>query len=143
MGRPTLGLSAQAPWGYQVVGPWDALASSLTYIKAQLPRPMSYVEGLNLVCVVGFAGLLVAVARRLPVSHTLYSVPSLVLASTRAMFMMPLMSASRLVLAIYPAFLWLGAWLWRHPRLAFVWLIVGAIAQLILVQWFARWGFVA
>jgi hypothetical protein len=103
---------------------------------------MAYIEGLNLACLIGFAGLLVA-ARRLPFSAALYAVPSLALVSTRAMFMLPLMSVSRYVLTIFPAFLWLGVALWQHPRLAVGWLIAGAIAQLLLVQWFARWGFVA
>lgn len=141
-GRPALGLSAQAPWGYQLVPPWDALAASTRYIEGSLPHPMGYIESLNIACLVGFAGLLIA-ARRLPFSHTLYAVPSLALVGARVMFMIPLMSVSRYVLAIYAGFLWLGAWLWQHPRLAVTWLAVGAIAQLLLVQWFARWGFVA
>jgi hypothetical protein len=142
LARPALGASSQALWGYQLVSPWDAMSASVAYIQGLVRRPMAYIEGLNLACLVGFAGLLVA-ARRLPFSAALYAVPSLALVSTRAMFMLPLMSVSRYVLTIFPAFLWLGVALWRHPRIAVGWLVAGAIAQLLLVQWFARWGFVA
>jgi len=141
-GRPALGISAQAPWGYHLVPPWEALAASASYIESMLPHPMGFIESLDMACLLGFAGLLVA-ARRLPFSHTLYAIPSLVLVGARVMFMLPLMSVSRYILAIYSGFLWLGTWLWRHPRLAVAWLVIGAIAQVVLVQWFARWGFVA
>lgn len=141
-GSSAVGLSAQAPWGYQLAAPWDAIEASVAYISARQPAPMSLIEGLNLVCLVGFAGLTV-VARRLPFSYLLYVVPTLVLYGTRLMWFIPLMSVSRYVLMLFPCFIGLGMILERRPRVAMGWLLVSAIAQLVLFQWWVRWGFVA
>lgn len=141
-GSQSIGLSAQTPWGYAVTAPWDVLIQSATYIGSHIPKPLGLIEGLNLACLLGFVGLAV-VARRLPVSHTLYTIPSLGLVAARVMWFMPLMSVSRYVLVVFPGFLGLGILLGRHPRAALAWLVLASVAQVVLLQWYARWGFVA
>jgi hypothetical protein len=59
------------------------------------------------------------------------------------MFMLPLMSVSRYVLVLVPAFVAAARVLVRRPGWLLAWLGIGIVAQLLLVQWFARWGFVA
>ena len=142
LGPSAVGTSAQTPWGYQFVAPWTALGSSVQYIVAHWPRPLSLVEGLDLASLVAFA-LLAVVGRRLPFAHLLYVLPSIALVATRIQWFLPLMSVSRYVVALFPLFLVIAVLLVRRPRLALAWLAVSAIAQLVLVQWFARWGFVA
>lgn len=136
------GPAAQAPWGYRVALPWDALVASVTYIADRVPGPMGLVEGLNLLCFLAFVGLAVA-GRRLPASHTLYVAPALVLYGARVMWFLPLMSVSRYVLVLFPGFIVLGALLERRPRAAVAWLVVSAVAQVVLFQYWVRWGFVA
>lgn len=137
-----VGLSALSPWGYRVAAPWDALAASVGYVVERLPAPLGLVEALNLACLVGFAGLAFA-ARRLPVSHSLYVVPTLALYATRTMWFMPLMSVSRYALVLFPCFIALAAILERRPRVAIAWLVASALAQVVLFQYWVRWGFVA
>jgi hypothetical protein len=137
-----VGMAAQAPWGYQLAAPWDAVIDSVRYVAARFPRPPGWIEGLNLVCLLGFAALTISTTR-LPISHTLYAVPSLALIGTRTMFLLPLMSVSRYVLVLFPGFLVLGSVLQGHPRVLVAWLTISTLGQLALVQYFARWGFVA
>jgi hypothetical protein len=141
-GPKAVGFSAQAPWGQKLVLPWDAIVSGVQFIQAQLPQPFALIEALNLVCLLGFAAFAI-VGPRLPVSFLLYEGPSLALVSVRAMFMLPLMSVSRYVLVLVPAFAAAARVLVRRPGWLLAWLGIGIVAQLLLVQWFARWGFVA
>ena len=142
LGPSAVGTSAQTPWGFQITPAWSALAMSVTYVAAHWPHPISFIEGFNAVAILGSTALVV-IGRRLPVAYLLYVVPSIVLVADRVQWMMPLMSASRYVLALFPLFLVLAVILIRRPRLALGWLAVSTIVQLVLVQWFARWGFVA
>ncbi len=143
LGVEHVGLGAQAPWGYKVVLPWKAIGSSWAYIIAAAGRPAALIEVLNLVTLVGFALLAVVGARRLPVSYTLYVIPSLVLLLTRETWFSPLMSVSRYCVVLFPATLVLALWLAPRPRLAGAWLIVSFALQLVLFQYWVRWGFVA
>jgi hypothetical protein len=141
-GASAVGFSAQSPWGQQIVFPWSSIVAGFQFVAAQLPAPFALIEALNLACLFGFA-IFAVVGPRLPVSYQLYQLPSLLLFSARAMFMLPLMSVSRYVLVLFPSFIALARELVARPRWLLLWLLVGIVAQLLLVQWFARWGFVA
>jgi hypothetical protein len=143
VGAERVGLGAQASWGYTVVPPWDAVASSWGYIVASIGRPAALIEGLNLVTLTGFAGLTLVGMRRLPVAYTLYVAPSVALLLFRETWFSPLMSVSRYCVVLFPATVLLALWLAPRPRLAAAWLVASFVAQLVLFQYWVRWGFVA
>ena len=143
LGAERVGLGAQAPWGYRVVPPWDAVASSWEYIAASVGRPAALVEALNLLSLVGFGGLVLLGVRRLPVSYTLYVVPSAAVLLLRETWFSPLMSVSRFCVVLFPGTMLLALWLAPRPRLAAAWLAVSFAMQLVLFQYWVRWGFVA
>ena len=137
-----MGLDSQAPWGYQLVAPWQAVGDSLGYIAKHLPSPRGLVELFNLVCLVGFA-ILALRTLRLPASYPLYAFPVLGLFAARSLWFEPLMSVGRYVATLFPCFLVLAVLLARWPRVAIAVLVGGAVAQVLLFQYFVRWGFVA
>jgi hypothetical protein len=143
VGAEGVGFGAQAPWGYRVVAPWDAIASSLGYIGAGAGSPAAWIEVLNLVSLAGFAAMALVSLRRLPLAYALYVIPSVALLLFRETWFSPLMSVSRYVLVLFPATLVLALWLAPRPRLAAAWLAASFIAQLVLFQYWVRWGFVA
>lgn len=143
LGAESVGLGAQAPWGYKLVPPWEAIASSLDYIVASIGRPAASIEALNLLTLLGFAGLALVGARRLPVVYTLYVVPSVGVLLFRETWFSPLMSVSRYGLVLFPGIMLVALWLGKRPRLAAAWLAVSLALQLVLFQYWVRWGFVA
>lgn len=143
LGAERVGLGAQAPWGYRLVPPWEAVASSWNYIVASIGRPAAWIEALNLLTIVGFAGLALIGMRRLPLAYTLYLVPSVAVLLFRETWFSPLMSVSRYCLVLFPGTMLLALWLAPRPRLATAWLAVSLGVQLVLFQYWVRWGFVA
>jgi hypothetical protein len=132
-----------ALWGYQVVPPWEALSASWNHILAGGAHGnLAEIEAVNLVSLLGFGGIAVAAARRLPIAYALYTLPSLALLFTRIAFISPLASASRYVLVLFPCFILLALWLSTHRWMAIGWLSVSAISLLLLLQFWTRWGFV-
>jgi len=81
--------------------------------------------------------------RRLPVSYTLYVVPSAAVLLLRETWFSPLMSVSRFCVVLFPGTMLLALWLAPRPRLAAAWLAVSFAMQLVLFQYWVRWGFVA
>lgn len=143
LGVRRIGVGAQAAWGLEIVAPWDALAASWEYISRDLGRTSAQVEALNLLSLVGFAAIVLAGARRLPLAYTLYAAPSIGLLLFRDMWLSPLMSVSRYVLVVFPCFVAVALWLAPRPRLATAWLVASFFLQLVLYQYWVRWGFVA
>lgn len=143
LGAERVGLGAQAPWGYRLVPPWEAVVSSWDYIVTSMGRPAALIEALNLLTLVGFAGLALVGMRRLPLAYTLYVVPSVGLLLFRETWFAPLMSVSRYCLVIFPGTMLLALWLAPRPRLAAAWVAVSFAMQLVLFQYWVRWGFVA
>src|SRR2546425_2309386 len=137
-------LETYAQWGYQVVAPWRAISASWNDILAGGPHGnLPEIEALNLVSLLGFSALAVVAARRLPIAYALYSLPYVALLLTHEGWFSPLMSTSRFVLPLFPCFIVLAVWLARRPRLAVGWLGVSVLLQLLLFQFWVRWGFVA
>jgi hypothetical protein len=138
-----IALGSQAPWGFTVVMPWDALSASLDYVARTLGKPKAILEALNLASI-GAALLVTMVGvRRIPLAYSLYAIPMLALYPFRMMAFSPLMSVSRYVLVVFPWFMVAGLWFAGRPRLAIVWLVASAIVQLALFQYWVRWGFVS
>jgi hypothetical protein len=136
-GRSSLGVLGL--WGYRVVTPPEAVSASWAHVA----RQSDPIEGLNLLCLLGFAGLAVLGLRRLPLAYALYVWPSLVLLFTRQMDYSPLMSVSRYTLVLFPCFIVLAQLLSGRPWLAYAWLIVSAFFLALLFDYHVHWGFVA
>ncbi len=136
--RSILAMHASYPWGYQRVGPWQALSDSWIHI-VQLGDS---IEFLNLVAIIGFSLLALWATRRLPLGYALYVWPYLALLFTREMLLSPLMSVARLVMVLFPCFIVLAIWLARRPWLSAAWLVVSALMQIALLEYWVRFGFV-
>jgi Gpi18-like mannosyltransferase len=136
-------LDVASYWGYAIVPPWDALAASWRHILAGGEHGnLAEIEALNLVSLLGFGALAIVAIRRLPLSYSLYALPSIALLYTRTTYFSPLSSDARYVLVLFPCFMILGTWLARSKALAISWLAVSALLEILLLQFWARWGFV-
>jgi len=120
------------------VFPWDNVIAALVLL---VDGRASFVDGLNLVTTLGFGVLLIAVWRALPREYALYALLMYLAPLFRMTTTQPLVSMDRYVLAIFPAFVWLGArgqnaWVNR----AIVYLAFPL--QLYLSAQFVLWGWV-
>ena len=144
VGGPRAVFEGQQLWGRQIVPPWQALADSWAYLRAGGGHGgLAEIEALNLVALVAFGVVAVIAARRLPLAYALYAIPSLVLLCVQETWFSPLMSDARYVLVLFPCFMLLAVWLAARPRLAIAWVALSALAQVLLFQFWVRWGFVA
>jgi hypothetical protein len=142
LGAESTGLDAQSAWGYRIVPPWESISAAIRFIADRPTNPQSGVEALNLLCLIGFSAIAVTGFRRLPPSYWAYMAPSLGLLLTREMYFSPLMSTARFAVVLFPCFMILGQWLAARPRFAMLWLVASFVGQLVLFQYFVRWGFV-
>ena len=143
LGELRSGFDALSPWGYRIVGPWDSLGAAWLFIKGgQAGHGQAEIELLNVVCLLGFAAIAIVGARKLRFSYWLYAWPSLGLLLTREMYFSPIMSTARYVLVVFPCFMVLALWLAPRPRVAAAWLVVSFVLQIVLFQYWVRWGFV-
>ena len=137
LGLPEAGLATQAAWGYHVVMPWQALSASLA---RALVDP---VEALNLASVVLVSVVTLVGIRRLPLPYTLYSLANIGLLVTRQEDAWPLMSVSRYVLVLFPAFIVLaqlgGRWRWLHQAIR----VLGLLVMATLFYEYVHFRFVA
>lgn len=130
-------LEAQSVWGQTFRAPWSAIMISWGHIRAR----GDVIEALNLAFLLFFAVLLVVGVRRLPVAYTLYAAPQLLLTGSHQAAQSPLMSTSRFVLVLFPAFVVL-ALLGRRRRLHTAWLIFSLLLLGLLVFAFMSGPFV-
>jgi hypothetical protein len=118
--------------------PWDNVLACLTLFQT---GKGSFIDGLNLLATLGFGAMLIAVWRKLPCEFAFYALLMFCAPLFRMTTLQPLVSMDRYVLAIFPAFMWLGArgqnaWLNR----AMVYLSFPL--QLYLCAQFILWGWV-
>ena len=143
LGEQKTGFEVLSAWGYRMVAPWDAVSAAWTFIKSGHAGPgQAEIELFNVACLVGFTLISIVGARRLALSYWLYAWPSLGLLLTRSMYFSPIMSTARYVVVLFPCFMVVALWLAPRPRLAAFVLVVGFVAQLVMFQYFVRWGFV-
>jgi hypothetical protein len=143
LGEVRSGFDALALWGYRLVPPWEALGAAWLFIKGgHAGNGQPEVELFTEICLLGFAAIAIVGARKLPFSYWLYAWPSLGLLLTREMYFSPIMSTARYVLVLFPCFMVLALWLAPRPRLAAAWLVLSFVLQIVLFQYWVRWGFV-
>ena len=158
-GNPLAFQSAQADWGREAVGPWDALTSAFDAALQStrvLVESVQQVSNLNdvLLAISGtnplysmffFLLALVVILYGLsfmPLELTVYALALFVLPSFFGTPENPLMGIPRYVLAAFPVFVVLGVLL-QDRRLLLGVLIASAAMSLPLVALFVNWYFVA
>lgn len=128
-----------AQWGDRIVPVWHAIPDAWSHIVTTGDP----VEILNLMLLLGFAALAVLAVRRLPLMYALYTLPYLALLFDRESAVSPLESVSRYLLVLFPCFLMLALWLKRRPGLAAACLLGGLVLQVVLLDYWVHFGFVA
>jgi hypothetical protein len=128
-----------APWGRMMTPPWDVLSASWRHIA----RTGDPIEVLNVLCLAGFGLLALGMIRRLPLMYALYVWPALALPLVNEWYVSPLAGVCRFTLVLFPCFLMLALWLSRHLWLAASYIILGAILQILLFDYWVHFGFVA
>jgi len=129
---------AQSLWGgTDFHAPWEVVAASLSWAVERGDG----IQALNLAALVGAAALLVAGARRMPLSYSLYAWPPLLLIAVRIQ-PTPLTSTTRYVLVLFPVFV-VAALLTERPGLRQAWLIVSTLLLGVLATLFLQGDFVA
>jgi Gpi18-like mannosyltransferase len=116
--NPFLFIQEQAAWHRTTAWPWEGLWLSLQHISWQhMATPTSAHNLIELLTVLLFTALIALGWRQLPRSFSLYAIVSLllILATPASLdnYYLPLMSTSRLCLAIFPCFVTLairGSW---------------------------------
>ena len=99
---------------------------------------------MNLVCLIGFALLLIGGIRRLPWSYTAYAAPYLFLLFCRESLVgSPLVGVARYAVVLFPCFIVAALWLKKHLWTAASWLVLSAAFQTILFLYWLHWGYLA
>jgi hypothetical protein len=81
--------------------------------------------------------------RQLPRAYGVYVIAAILLCLTTPAAFEPLQGLPRYLIVLFPLFLWLGAWLGRHPRWRAPVLGLSALALALLSAEFATWHYVA
>ncbi len=129
---------AQAFWGgTSFHPPWEVVAASYRWIVERGDG----VQALNLITLVGSAALLLAAARRMPLTYSLYAWPPIILIALRIQ-PTPLTSTIRFVVVLFPIFIVL-ALLTGRPWLERAWVILSLLFLGLLTATFLGGDFVA
>jgi hypothetical protein len=132
--------SAQDAWGgREFHWPWETLSAAIAWVADG--RQGAGIELLNVATFVLFAGIVVAAARRLPLSYTLYAAASLLILIVRLQ-PTPLTATSRYLLVVFPVFAALGI-VGRHRRFDMAWTLVSTLFLGLVAVTFLRGDFVA
>jgi len=123
----------------QFVWPWDNIIASVQQIVS--PEG-TFVDVLNLLATGVFIAMTILSFRRLPMEYAIYMAITLLALMLRRTTLQPLVSMSRYVLVLFPAFM-----LWAHwgsnPRIQRLIVYPSVALLLYLSGQFAMWGWVA
>lgn len=129
---------AQAFWGgTSFHPPWEVVAASYRWIVERGDGA----QALNLITLIGSAALLLAAARRMPLTYSLYAWPPIILIALRIQ-PTPLTSTIRFVVVLFPIFIVL-ALLTGRPWLERAWVILSLLFLGLLTATFLGGDFVA
>lgn len=121
------------------VWPWENIAAALSLVGQGGASP---VDLLNLAATLGFGALLIPLWRRLPREFGLLALAMFLAPLFRMTTTQPLVSMTRYVLAVVPAFMLFGVW-GRNPWVTRALLYLGFPLALYLCAQFLLWGWVA
>ena len=128
----------QQRWSRSYALPWNLLLASWRYIRTS----GNIVEAVNLALFLIFVVLTLLGLRRIPLTYTLYVATQLLLICTRAPDNSPLVSTTRYLLVLFPAFIVL-ALLGRERRFHHIWWIASLVFLALLFVIFISGPFVA
>lgn len=120
------------------VFPWDNLAASIALLAS---GRAGWVDVLNLLTTIGFGAMMIAIWRALPREYGLYALAMYFAPLFRMTTTQPLVSMDRYALAIFPAFILLGARgqnAWVNRAVVYL----SFPLQLYLSAQFVLWGWV-
>ncbi len=143
-GDPAAFLSSQGLWFRRFSLPWDSVWRGLSDVVNQ---PLQYaVENMNLTNLAAallFILLAILVWRVLPAIYCLYVDIGVLLALSSAASAEPLLSVSRFVLVLFPAFMLLGLAGAKSRTFNLVWLLLSVMLLALFFMRFANWYWVA
>jgi hypothetical protein len=123
----------------QFVAPWDNIIATCQKI---LSPEGTYTNVLNLTVTCLFLAMTVLSFRKLPLAYSIYMVVAIFVPLLRRTTLQPLVSMSRYVLILFPAFMMWGHW-GRNPRFQRLVVYPSVAFLLYLSGQFAMWGWVA
>ncbi|HYP21831.1 MAG TPA: hypothetical protein VEY08_17305 [Chloroflexia bacterium] len=142
-GNPLVFLSVQAFWRHTFVPPWDLPGIAMYAILKEPAWSFNQLRVLvDVVPVIVFVALTIALARRMPITYTFYMVGALyvTLASPLVTYFDPFASVPRYLLVAFPAFLLVGQWMMRHQWLNIAVTSGGFMLQAIFAGFFLMGG---
>ncbi len=123
----------------QFVWPWENVLATLQKI---LSPEGTFINVLNLGMTGIFLTMTVLCFRRLPTEYSIYMAVAMIVLMLRRTTLQPLVSMSRYVLVLFPAFMLWGRW-GRNPRVQRLIVYPSVALLLYLSGQFAIWGWVA
>lgn len=131
-------LESQDAWGgREFRPPWEVLAASVSW-AIEKGDPL---QALNATALVGFGGLTLLGARRLPASYTLFAASQILLLAVRLQ-PTPLTSTTRYLLVLFPVFVVLAV-VGRRRWFDRAWLVGSSTGLAVLASGFVRGQFIA
>jgi hypothetical protein len=122
----------------QFVWPWDNVLATIQRI---LSPEGTFINVLNLTVTGVFLGMTVLSFRNLPGEYGIYMAATMLVLMLRRTTLQPLVSMSRYVLMLFPAFMLWGRW-GRNPRVQRL-IVYPSVAMLLYLSGqFAMWGWV-
>jgi hypothetical protein len=132
--------AAQDAWGGRDFHwPWETVSAAIAWVADG--RQAAGIELLNVATFLLFAAIVIAAARWLPLSYTLYAIASLLIIIVRLQ-PTPMTSTTRMLLVIFPVFAALGI-VGRHRRFDIAWTLVSTLFLGLVAVTFLRGDFVA
>ena len=123
----------------QFVWPWDNILAAFEKI---LSPEGTFINVLNLSLLGVFLAMTVLSFRKLPLEYGIYMAVTVFVLLLRRTTLQPLVSMSRYVLVLFPAFMMWGRW-GRNPRVQRMIIYPSVALLLYLSGQFAMWGWVA
>jgi hypothetical protein len=119
--------------------PWDNIIAS---IQKVLSPEGTFINVLNLTVTCLFLAMTALSFRKLPLEYSIYMLVTIFVLLLRRTTLQPLVSMSRYVLVLFPAFMMWGHW-GRNPRFQRLVVYPSVALLLYLSGQFAMWGWVA
>ncbi|MDH4207545.1 MAG: mannosyltransferase family protein [Anaerolineae bacterium] len=122
----------------QFVWPWDNIAATVRQI---LSPQGTFIDALNLTMTGVFLAMAVTTWRKLPLEYGIYMAVTMFVLLLRRTTLQPLVSMSRYVLVLFPAFMLWGRW-GGNPRVQRLIVYPSVALLLYLSGQFVMWGWV-
>lgn len=126
-------------WHVHIVFPWESFSYAFKMIFS---GNAAYTDWLNLFIALGFLGIIFAGWKKIPLEYNLFMISTWLVITSRQVETMPLISVSRYVLTLFPAFFQLAEW-GKSPIVNRLILYCSFTFNLFLTTQFWMWSWVA